>query len=408
MPEFNFAQDDDAVKKITKQEEDVLAHIAPPHSLPPSCSPPENAPPPAVFPHEAVARQQQAPTSPGLSPENESTGNEGIPADFSVDAGSKPQTIVPTPPIPVSDLSEISTSDDDESWVDELSAADSTETNAYSKRSSNMPLIGFIVVVVLLLATSFIWYVNPYPPLKNWINGLFTSTTKPHPGNKVGTVAQIDSTKELALAAPASTMADSADRIWNYYLQVASQKQLSIAQHTANAFRKRGLTTVVEGEYIRKKKATFYRVRLGPFESVPEAKRFQDSMQGLVPRDAFIDSVRKEYDSRPQKSSITILQPESRGGLNPPKPSSAISAEPSRGFGVKVSSHRDEAAAKAGVRTLLGKGYPAFMSRSTMPSGTWFRVYVGPFASRKEADRYSQLLREMIGSEVYTIEFARP
>jgi cell division septation protein DedD len=84
-----------------------------------------------------------------------------------------------------------------------------------------------------------------------------------------------------------------------------------------------------------------------------------------------------------------------------------MASEPAKGFGVKVASHRTLDIARREVARLAAQGYPAFLATAQLPSGNWYRVYVGPFSSRADADRYSQLLRQQVGGEVYTIQFGK-
>jgi cell division septation protein DedD len=312
-----------------------------------------------------------------------------------------------TPP----DLAEIrrgtgASSQTDDEWEALIAEQPLNPSSRKPQKRSLLPLFGFLAVALVLIGMSFIWFVNPYPPLKEWISGIFSSGTQKRSESAPKNAERHSTMKPAAVAVAIADSATESARIWNYYLQVASRKELSIAQRTANSFRRQGIATVVEGEYIRKQKATFYRVRLGPFASAARAEAVRDSLKGMAPADAFVDSVRKEYDIRSQ-ASATIVQPEAKGGRPVVRHSAPMASEPAKGFGVKVASHRTAEAARRELQRLTAKGFPAFLTTSQLPSGNWYRIYVGPFSSRTEADRYGQLLRQAVGSEVYTIEFGR-
>ena len=291
---------------------------------------------------------------------------------------------------------------DDENQV--VSAFPSDTGGDGNTRRGWLPLIGFGALALFLVSVSFIWFVNPYPPLKDLITGLFSSSPIPRPGNRVPPASEPAAHDRTPVVPSTGDSSDTDTGLWHYYLQVASRKELAIAQRAANVYRRQGIATVVEGEYIRKRKATFYRVRLGPYESLSRVQTVRDSLRATIPVDAFVDSVRREYDAR-SEAPPTILQPEAKGARPRAPAGPAITSEPARGFAVKVASHRARESANATVKRLAAQGYPAFLSTSVLPSGNWYRVYVGPFSTRADADRYSGLLRESIGGEVYTVEF---
>jgi len=56
------------------------------------------------------------------------------------------------------------------------------------------------------------------------------------------------------------------------------------------------------------------------------------------------------------------------------------------------------------VKTLINKGYPAYMTMSEIPGkGTWYRVRVGEFKDRKEAEKVlSRLSKDKIKGIIVT------
>jgi cell division septation protein DedD len=103
-----------------------------------------------------------------------------------------------------------------------------------------------------------------------------------------------------------------------------------------------------------------------------------------------------------------VIQPENRGAsMRKPNPPAATPANPSGGFAVQVSSHRDVAAAQAECRRLLAAGYPAHPSKSVTSTGAWYRVYVGPFGTREEARRYQEKLKGNSGNDGIIVDFGK-
>jgi hypothetical protein len=148
----------------------------------------------------------------------------------------------------------------------------SVEEGSMAGRSGNGPLIAIMSVVILLVIVAFIWHVNPWPGLKDALAGLFTS--KPPAPTEV--------TSE-----PAATVTDEeavpAMRSWDFFIQVSAWKELAKADLDAERFRAQGYGVIVESEFIPAKGGTWYRVRLGPFESSDEARAMLAQSAGVLP-----------------------------------------------------------------------------------------------------------------------------
>jgi cell division septation protein DedD len=277
---------------------------------------------------------------------------------------------------------------------------------AARKKRGKGPLIGFSLLVLLLLGISYLWFAEPFPDLKKKVYSIFEK--KKEVVRKQPSIPPTDT----ALKAPTRTAdTDSAvatpQREWNYFLQVASRQNLGSAQGIGNKFRRMNIPVIVEGEYIASKRRTFYRVRIGPFESAERALRKGDSLGGAVPQDAFIDSSRVEYSASIPRTA-PVIQPENRGAsMKKPNPPASAPVNPAGGFAVQVSSHRDVAAAQAECRRLLTAGYPAHPSKSATSTGTWYRVYVGPFSTREEARRYQEKLKGNSGNDGIIVDFQK-
>ena len=122
----------------------------------------------------------------------------------------------PVPPADSTSEAEPSAATDETA---ETHAASGT-AGAKSSSSSNWPLVAILSVVGILLIIAFIWHVNPWPPLKNAIAGLFTSdqaveTVLP----ETNAVVDDDLTQETAAAM----------RSWDYFIQVSSWPDLAKA-----------------------------------------------------------------------------------------------------------------------------------------------------------------------------------
>lgn|GEM_PF-1075327 len=282
----------------------------------------------------------------------------------------------------------------------------STTTSTASKQKhSQWPLFVIIGIVVLLAALAFLWHVNPWPSLTQSISALFTTQA---PTTVIDTPVQD--------AVPEDVEAPPLMRSWDYYLQVSSWKELASADREAERFRAQGLSVVVEGESIPARGGTFYRVRLGPYESAGQAYEAAATFPGLIPIDAFIDSVRLADDvamERPHASQHENLarQPvkkTDRTSLSASRNWSEfdIIDEPLSGYAVKVSSFRSLDAARVEARKLLDNSYPSFVTRANVAGAVWYRVLVGPFSDKRDADKYMRLLNVTWGNEAYTVDLS--
>lgn len=277
---------------------------------------------------------------------------------------------------------------------------------------SRGPLVAIGAVVLVLAGVSFIWFVNPYPPLRDAL-ARFLHAKDETPAVQKTRLAPgtVDTTAQRA-AAKSAHVADTtqldrnqeANRDWDYYIQVSSWRQLATAQRQANALRARQIAVAVEGEFSRQQRRTVFRVRIGPFASPQHARRLYDSLKALLPEGTFIDSVRSAGQAPPPVTGPQIIQP-STAPRHDVAPAAPVRPVPGRGFGVKVSSFRSEATAQTESHRLVRQGYPAFIVRTVLADGTWYRVIVGPVRTREEADRYARAIRSSNGNEALVIEF---
>lgn len=73
-------------------------------------------------------------------------------------------------------------------------------------------------------------------------------------------------------------------------------------------------------------------------------------------------------------------------------------------FTVQTASGKEKKSAEKTVKTLIGKGYPAYVAVTEIPEkGTWYRVRIGEFKERKEAEKLlSRLGKDKIKGIIVT------
>jgi cell division septation protein DedD len=286
----------------------------------------------------------------------------------------------------------------DEAAATSTDPAGGTPKNTASS-SSKWPLLALLGVVLFLIAIAFIWHVNPWPSLKDALTGLFSSKERIE---LVATDTGPTSTGDI------QQEGNAAMRSWDYFLQVSSWKDLSKADLDAERFRAQDFDVIVESEFIPKKGGTYYRVRLGPYATAQEAQDILTTHAALLPSGAFLDSTRLVADE-----AIKAVPPPSgkprrvnNASREPARLGSDILSQPMNGWAVKVSSLKNEDIARNEARKLLEQGYPSFITRKHIASTVWYRVLVGPFSDKHDADRYMQLLNVTYGNEAYTVDLA--
>ncbi len=271
-----------------------------------------------------------------------------------------------------------------------------------SPEKSKWPLVGFSIIIGILLLMSFIWYVNPYPPLRQAIAEFLRTAP---PDERVRARAQREQaakveTPSVEIAAPQP----EAVREFDFYIQVSSWKEHGQAQRHADELKKRSLPVVVESEYLSLRQATFYRVRLGPFESSTHALVMKDSLKDVIDKGAFIDSVRINTVDIPMEVESQQRPNVGSSGIQP-SPVRVIPV-PSTGYAVQVSSFRSKRTAVDEAARLLKEGIPAIVTFD-VARGSWYRIMVGPFETRNEAQEYARVITVTYGNEVLIVRFGK-
>jgi len=106
--------------------------------------------------------------------------------------------------------------------------------------------------------------------------------------------------------------------------------------------------------------------------------------------------VQKRKQAVEKKAAPKSVKPETSGSA--PKKETAQSAsdrQNNKRMSVQVASVREQKDADRLVKSLKGKGFPAYRAIAKIPGkGIWFRVRVGPYKNRDEADRSLRRLKE--------------
>lgn len=409
MPEFNFAkggksgdsgstptgahqfQETGPQRPVSSHDADSDLPIELTETPPsrPSATPRANAP---AADHGSTAHPASPPRAPGGSvldrfPEHDLSHLEALAA------GAAPEATAPPPAAPA------------ENTPAEEPAATAPSKDKADRKRSSWPLIAIGTIVGLLVLVAFIWHVNPWPPLRESIESLFR---KPAP--------------VAVKSAPAPVVDDVAappERLWDYYLQVSSWNELPKADTDAERYRAEGLPVVVESEAVRRRAGTVFRVRLGPYDSPDAAYADAAAHPGLIPSDAFIDSVlidpatgskAKSSEAKNTAAAKPVSKdrvPAAKGG----QPEGEwkefdVVRQPLSGYAVKVSSLKNLDIARIEARKLLEQGYPSFITRATVAGVPWYRVLVGPFSTKNDADKYTKLINVTYGNDAYTIDLA--
>jgi cell division septation protein DedD len=260
----------------------------------------------------------------------------------------------------------------------------------------------FLGVLILASGLWLAWYNNAVPALTRALRPVFgTRHTPNRPKLRTQEDRIIDSVAADTAAPPLQM------RSWEYYVQVSSWSSLRKAETDAQRFKGAGMDAYVESEFFPKRRSTLYRVRIGPFDSREAARVFRRAQAGRLPAGAFIDSMRVEDTVIDSTAAQAPARRTGGGAAESSARTAGRSPIPRSGFAVKVSSFREEGVARDEARRLLEAGYPSFVTRIALDDGPWYRVLVGPFSTRADADRYAQLLSATHGNDVYIIDLAR-
>jgi DedD protein len=157
-----------------------------------------------------------------------------------------------------------------------------------------------------------------------------------------------------------------------YIVQVASFGSVDNARRLAGTLRGYGYD--VMSDTVASDVGTLHRVRVGPFDTVPDANaavgRLRNQVSGVKPR-------------------VMDLRPDQAAQVTAP-------ADPLVRWVVQVGSFSSADNADKLVERLRGERLTAFKEAVTSSGSTIFRVRAGPFAEREEAIRVSGLIKERL------------
>ncbi|MER3446143.1 MAG: hypothetical protein C4291_04570 [Candidatus Dadabacteria bacterium] len=143
-------------------------------------------------------------------------------------------------------------------------------------------------------------------------------------------------------------------------------------------------------------------VRKGESEkNLPEFKESEKTPEGIIERKQMSE----------QTQTPTPIEEEEKEELSPPPPPKGMEAETKGAakkdiavspgektegrYTVQIGASQREEEAKKIVKRLISKGYPAFIKSVEIPGkGTWYRIRVGTFKTREEAELYGDNLKK--------------
>jgi cell division protein FtsN len=186
---------------------------------------------------------------------------------------------------------------------------------------------------------------------------------------------------------------------WMFVLGILVGRGTAPVQFDIENFKKdikEELKIAIEKEREEKKNA----------ESFPAGQTSSDGKQNLD----FYDDLKSTKDTtgnikieKGDVNEVPLKAPEQLKEPEPPAPSLPEKvSEPV--FTVQTSSGKDKKGAEKTVKTLINKGYPAYMTISEIPDkGTWYRVRIGEYKDRREAQKIlSRLGKDKIKGIIVT------
>lgn len=121
-------------------------------------------------------------------------------------------------------------------------------------------------------------------------------------------------------------------------------------------------------------------------EEKPEAKKPAEKVARAEPRES-------PPAPKPAEKKIEKPAPAAESAKKTESASNDDPKEQSRAWRAQVNAFPDERSAKLIVDRLKNKGYNAYVSEAQNRGKTWYRVNVGKFGTRDEADKMVEVLR---------------
>lgn len=102
-------------------------------------------------------------------------------------------------------------------------------------------------------------------------------------------------------------------------------------------------------------------------------------------------------EAKEKKQPAKPAEKATEKGAEPAKPAetteTAAAKEPARVWRAQVNAYPDERSAKTIVDRLKNKGYNAYVTEAQNKGKTWYRVSVGKYGSREEAEKTVEMLK---------------
>ena len=134
------------------------------------------------------------------------------------------------------------------------------------------------------------------------------------------------------------------------------------------------------------------------------ALEFYEALKKKEQTEKFKLPDKKETSQNPRPSPLVSQKRISKSNdtVKPKRNLPKIKTQAAGSIAVQVASTKDEASAKALVTRLIKLGYAGFSVRAVIPNkGTWYRVRVGPYRTKTEADQmHKELLKDGFGGIV--------
>jgi cell division septation protein DedD len=154
-----------------------------------------------------------------------------------------------------------------------------------------------------------------------------------------------------------------------------------------------------------KEELTFYDTLRKSSRSAPSLEEKQgepkEAEKAIKPEAKEVKSKRREESTA---GSLRAEEKPAPGRLNPAQPPPNVEAsESTKAWYVQVNAFPDEKSGQIWVDRLKNKGYNAYLTEGRNQGKLWYRVRVGRYSSREEAERLAEILKT---KENFTKAFA--
>lgn len=179
-----------------------------------------------------------------------------------------------------------------------------------------------------------------------------------------------------------------------YGIHIASYQDLDEAVNRVNYLKRLGYDAFYRYETVPKK-GKWYRIYIARYPTLTKAKEEARALQAL-------DLIQEFEIRRLENGKSAPTETSEPAPVEPPKPTKpASTAKPppaglseDKVFLLHVSSFKEKEHAVEEVMKLEGAGQKAFYVDEELAGGQWFRVYIGKYATEKEARAAGEALKQ--------------